>query len=97
LQAKLFSKSGSNDGRQALKQVFGEEISEVERFVEVCAQRLNFGGYEEEVRNLYWRLDVDRTGKVDAELFASILFNEPSSRAKTTIGKCSTISLLSHK
>jgi len=49
--------------------------------------KLNFQGYDVDVRALFRRFDIDRQGKVDVAEFSSMLFNEAGTRATTAIGK----------
>jgi len=89
LKNNLNTKISSSEPEKALRQIFGLNTNEIdaETFVKICSQKLSFIGYEEEVKGLFRRLDVDREGKLEVLIIYSVLNNEPKTRAKTAIGK----------
>jgi len=93
LRTKIETMNSFDDPHRAVKKLFADAdggksgfIDESE-FVKIMVGKLNFQGYDVDVRALFRRFDIDRTGKVDMEEFCSMLFNEPGTRATTAIGK----------
>jgi len=82
-----------DDPHRAVKKLFADTDSDKSgaidenAFVKLMVGKLNFQGYDVDVRALFRRFDIDRRGKVDMEEFCSMLFNEPGTRATTAIGK----------
>lgn len=68
LRQKLHSKIGGGDPEKILRQLFGlsstTELT-LDIFVATTTQKLNFVGYEEAVKGLFRRFDVDRTEKIE--------------------------------
>jgi len=93
LRTKIETTNSFDDPQRAVKKLFADadidksgSIDESE-FVKIMVGKLNFQGYDVDVRALFRRFDIDRVGKLDFAEFGSMLFNEPGSRATTAIGK----------
>jgi len=93
LRTKVETMNSFDDPHRAVKKLFSDagvskngSVDE-EEFVKVMVGKLNFQGYDVDVRALYRRFDIDHKGRIEADDFSSMLFNEPGSRATTTIGK----------
>jgi len=93
LRVKVETSNSFDDPHRAVKKMFADadldkngSLSEDE-FVKLMVGKLNFSGYDVDVRALFKRFDIDHTGTLQTDEFCSMLFNEPGSRATTAIGK----------
>jgi len=93
LRTKVETTNSFDDPQRAVKKMFADadldktgNLDEDE-FVKLMVGKLNFSGYDVDVRALYKRFDIDHSGKLTVQEFCSMLFNEPGSRATTAIGK----------
>lgn len=93
LRTKIETMNSFDDSHRAVKKMFADadvdksgNLDESE-FVKIMINKLNFQGYEVDVRALFRRFDIDRVGKIGMDEFSSMLFNEPGTRATTAIGK----------
>jgi Ca2+-binding EF-hand superfamily protein len=93
LRGKVETSNSFDDPHRAVKKMFADadidkngNLSEDE-FVKLMVGKLNFSGYDVDVRALFKRFDIDHTGTLQTDEFCSMLFNEPGSRATTAIGK----------
>jgi len=92
LRVKIETSNSFDDPHRAIKKVFGDAAAKngillEDEFVKLMVGKLNFSGYDVDVRALYKRFDIEHTGKLNIDEFCSMLFNEPGSRATTAIGK----------
>lgn len=93
LRVKVETSNSFDDPHRAVKKMFSDAdvdkngtLNEDE-FVKLMVGKLNFSGYDVDVRALFKRFDIDHTGSLLMDEFCSMLFNEPGSRATTAIGK----------
>jgi len=93
LRTKIETSNSFDDPHRAVKKIFADAdvdkngtLAE-EEFVKLVVGKMNFSGYDADVRALYKRFDIDHTGNLTMDEFCSMLFNEPGSRATTAIGK----------
>jgi len=93
LRTKIETMNSFDDPHRAVKKLFSDADTDKngtldeDEFVKIMVGKLNFQGYDVDVRALFRRFDIDRQGKVDMAEFSSMLFNEPGTRATTAIGK----------
>jgi hypothetical protein len=94
LRTKVETSNSFDDPHRAVKKLFADASGtaksnslDEDEFVKLMVGKLNFSGYDVDVRALFKRFDIDHTGKLDVDEFCSMLFNEPGSRATTAIGK----------
>jgi len=93
LRTKLETMGGFDEAPRLVKKLFADcdvdgDGSIVENeFIKLMVTKMNFSGYDSDVKALFARFDVDRSGKLEVGEFCSMLFNEPGSRATTSIGK----------
>jgi len=93
LRVKVETSNSFDDPHRAVKKLFSDasiaknSSLDEEEFVKLMVGKLNFSGYDVDVRALFKRFDIDHSGKLDVDEFCSMLFNEPGSRATTAIGK----------
>jgi len=93
LRTKVETSNSFDDPHRAIKKMFADAdvdkngtLNEDE-FVKLMVGKMNFSGYDVDVRALFKRFDIDHTGTLLVDEFCSMLFNEPGSRATTAIGK----------
>lgn len=93
LRVKVETSNSFDDPHRAVKKLFADAdidkngtLTEDE-FVKLMVGKMNFSGYDVDVRALFKRFDIDHTGVLEVDEFCSMLFNEPGSRATTAIGK----------
>jgi len=93
LRVKVETSNSFDDPQRAVKKMFADAdidkngILNEDEFVKLMVGKLNFSGYDVDVRALFKRFDIDHTGSLEVAEFCSMLFNEPGSRATTAIGK----------
>jgi len=93
LRTKVETSNSFDDPHRAVKKLFADAdidkngTLQEEEFVKLMVGKLNFSGYDVDVRALFKRFDIDHTGQLNVDEFCSMLFNEPGSRATTAIGK----------
>eukprot|EP00026_Physarum_polycephalum_P009992 Phypoly_transcript_10135.p1 GENE.Phypoly_transcript_10135~~Phypoly_transcript_10135.p1 ORF type:complete len:390 (+),score=44.44 Phypoly_transcript_10135:133-1302(+) len=93
LRTKVETSNSFDDPHRAVKKMFSDAdldkngILNEDEFVKLMVGKLNFSGYDVDVRALFKRFDIDHTGTLQVDEFCSMLFNEPGSRATTAIGK----------
>lgn len=93
LRVKVETSNSFDDPHRAVKKLFADAdvdksgVLHEDEFVKLMVGKLNFSGYDVDVRALFKRFDIEHTGKLDVNEFCSMLFNEPGSRATTAIGK----------
>jgi Ca2+-binding EF-hand superfamily protein len=93
LRVKVETSNSFDDPQRAVKKMFADAdidkngILNEDEFVKLMVGKLNFSGYDVDVRALFKRFDIDHTGSLEVSEFCSMLFNEPGSRATTAIGK----------
>jgi len=93
LRTKIETSNSFDDPQRAVKKIFADAdvdkngSLQEEEFVKLVVGKMNFSGYDVDVRALFKRFDIDHTGNLDVAEFCSMLFNEPGSRATTAIGK----------
>jgi len=93
LRVKVETSNSFDDPHRAVKKLFADASAAransftEDEFVKLMVGKLNFSGYDVDVRALFKRFDIDHTGTLDVDEFCSMLFNEPGSRATTAIGK----------
>lgn len=92
LRTKIETSNSFDDPHRAIKKLFSDAINKEghlgeEEFVKLMVGKLNFSGYDVDVRALFKRFDIEHSGKLNVDDFCSMLFNEPGSRATTAIGK----------
>jgi Ca2+-binding EF-hand superfamily protein len=93
LKAKLETISNYDEPERVIKKIFadadvdGSNCLDEDEFVKVMTGKLNFFGCEADVRQLFRRFDIDRSGKLDITEFHDCLYQAPGSRATTCIGK----------
>jgi len=93
LRVKVETSNSFDDPQRAVKKMFADAdidkngIINEDEFVKLMVGKLNFSGYDVDVRALFKRFDIDHTGSLEVTEFCSMLFNEPGSRATTAIGK----------
>jgi len=93
LRGKIETSNSFDDPHRAVKKLFADAdvdkngILCEEEFVKLMVGKMNFAGYDMDVRALFKRFDIDHTGTLQVDEFCSMLFNEPGSRATTAIGK----------
>jgi len=93
LRVKVETSNSFDDPHRAVKKLFADAdvdkngILGEDEFVKLMVGKLNFSGYDVDVRALFKRFDIEHTGRLDVDEFCSMLFNEPGSRATTAIGK----------
>jgi len=93
LRVKVETSNSFDDPHRAVKKLFADAdldkngILNEDEFVKLMVGKLNFSGYDVDVRALFKRFDIDHTGTLHVDEFCSMLFNEPGSRATTAIGK----------
>jgi len=93
LRVKVETSNSFDDPQRAVKKMFQDAdldkngILDEDEFVKLMVGKLNFSGYDVDVRALFKRFDIDHTGSLAVTEFCSMLFNEPGSRATTAIGK----------
>jgi Ca2+-binding EF-hand superfamily protein len=93
LRVKVETSNSFDDPHRAVKKLFSDAdvdkngILSEDEFVKLMVGKLNFSGYDVDVRALFKRFDIEHNGKLDVDEFCSMLFNEPGSRATTAIGK----------
>jgi len=93
LRVKVETSNSFDDPHRAVKKLFA--VADLDKsgtlnedeFVKLMVGKLNFSGYDVDVRALFKRFDIEHSGKLDVDEFCSMLFNEPGSRATTAIGK----------
>lgn len=93
LRVKVETSNSFDDPHRAVKKMFADAdidkngtLNEDE-FVKLMVGKMNFSGYDVDVRALFKRFDIDHTGSLLMDEFCSMLFNEPGARATTAIGK----------
>lgn len=93
LRGKIETSNSFDDPHRAVKKLFADadvdkngNLQEDE-FVKLMVGKMNFSGYDVDVRALFKRFDIDHSGCLLIDEFCSMLFNEPGSRATTAIGK----------
>jgi len=93
LRTKIETSNSFDDPHRAVKKIFADadvdksgNLQEDE-FVKLMVGKMNFSGYDVDVRALFKRFDIDHSGCLGVDEFCSMLFNEPGSRATTAIGK----------
>jgi Ca2+-binding EF-hand superfamily protein len=93
LKVKVETSNSFDDPHRAVKKMFADAdidkngtLNEDE-FVKLMVGKMNFSGYDVDVRALFKRFDIDHTGTLLVDEFCSMLFNEPGARATTAIGK----------
>jgi Ca2+-binding EF-hand superfamily protein/biotin operon repressor len=93
LRVKIETSNSFDDPHRAVKKLFADAdvdkngILNEDEFVKLMVGKMNFSGYDVDVRALFKRFDIDHTGTLQIDEFCSMLFNEPGSRATTAIGK----------
>jgi len=93
LRVKVETSNSFDDPQRAVKKMFADAdidkngTLDEDEFVKLMVGKLNFSGYDVDVRALFKRFDIDHTGSLEVSEFCSMLFNEPGSRATTAIGK----------
>jgi len=93
LRTKVETSNSFDDPHRAVKKMFADAdmdkngILNEDEFVKLMVGKMNFSGYDVDVRALFKRFDIDHTGSLQVDEFCSMLFNEPGSRATTAIGK----------
>jgi len=93
LRVKIETSNSFDDPHRAVKKMFADAdidkngILSEDEFVKLMVGKMNFSGYDVDVRALFKRFDIDHTGTLQVDEFCSMLFNEPGSRATTAIGK----------
>jgi Ca2+-binding EF-hand superfamily protein len=93
LRVKVETSNSFDDPHRAVKKMFADadvdknNIINEDEFVKLMVGKLNFSGYDVDVRALFKRFDIEHTGKLGMDEFCSMLFNEPGSRATSAIGK----------
>jgi len=93
LKSKLETMSGYDDPNRVIKKIFadadtdGSNTLDEAEFVLLMATKLNFYGCEADVKQLFRRFDIDRSGKIDYDEFHDCLYQIPGSRSTTAIGK----------
>lgn len=93
LRTKVETSNSFDDPQRAVKKLFADADTDKngtlneDEFVKHMVNKLNFSGYDVDVRALFRRFDIDRTANLSMQEFTSMLFNEPGSRATTAIGK----------
>lgn len=93
LRTKIETTNSFDDPQRAVKKLFADAdvdksgTLDENEFVKIMVGKLNFQGYDVDVRALFRRFDIDRKSKIDMGEFSSMLFNEPGTRATTAIGK----------
>jgi len=93
LRVKIETSNSFADPHRAVKKLFADAdvdkngILNEDEFVKLMVGKMNFSGYDVDVRALFKRFDIDHTGTLQIDEFCSMLFNEPGSRATTAIGK----------
>jgi len=93
LRVKVETSNSFDDPHRAVKKLFADAdidkngTLDEDEFVKLMVGKLNFSGYDVDVRALFKRFDIEHSGKLDIDEFCSMLFNEPGSRATTAIGK----------
>jgi len=93
LRVKIETSNSFDDPHRAVKKLFADAdvdkngILDEDEFVKLMVGKMNFSGYDVDVRALFKRFDIDHTGNLQIDEFCSMLFNEPGSRATTAIGK----------
>jgi Ca2+-binding EF-hand superfamily protein len=93
LKSKLETLSGYDDPNRVIKRVFadadtdGSGCLDEQEFIKLMASKLNFFGCEADVKQLFRRFDIDRSGKLDYDEFHACLYEVPGSRGTTAIGK----------
>jgi Ca2+-binding EF-hand superfamily protein len=93
LRTKIETSNSFDDPHRAVKKLFADAdvdkngILNEEEFVKLVVGKMNFAGYDVDVRALFKRFDIDHTGTLLVDEFCSMLFNEPGSRATCAIGK----------
>lgn len=93
LRTKIETSNSFDDPHRAVKKIFADAdvdkngSLQEDEFVKLVVGKMNFSGYDADVRALYKRFDIDHTGSLTMDEFCSMLFNEPGSRATTAIGK----------
>ena len=55
-------------------------------FLKILEGKLNFRGYERDIKALFKRIDLEKRGYITVEEFAGVVFNLPGCLANTTIG-----------
>lgn len=93
LRTKIETSNSFDDPHRAVKKLFADAdvdkngSLQEDEFVKLVVGKMNFSGYDVDVRALFKRFDIDHTGNLTMDEFCSMLFNEPGSRATTAIGK----------
>jgi len=93
LRTKVETSNSFDDPQRAVKKLFADAdvdkngMLNEDEFVKIMVGKLNFSGYDVDVRALFKRFDIDHSGQLAVTEFCSMLFNEPGSRATTAIGK----------
>jgi len=93
LRVKIETSNSFDDPQRAVKKLFADadvdknNTLNEDEFVKLMVGKMNFSGYDVDVRALFKRFDIDHTGSLEVSEFCSMLFNEPGSRATTAIGK----------
>jgi len=93
LRTKVETSNSFDDPQRAVKKLFADADTDKngtlneDEFIKHMVTKLNFSGYDVDVKALFRRFDIDRTGVLTVQEFCSMLFNEPGSRATTAIGK----------
>lgn len=93
LRGKIETSNSFDDPHRAVKKLFADAdidkngTLQEDEFVKLMVGKMNFSGYDVDVRALFKRFDIDHSGCLLVDEFCSMLFNEPGSRATTAIGK----------
>eukprot|EP01110_Echinostelium_bisporum_P010418 TRINITY_DN3798_c0_g1_i1.p1 TRINITY_DN3798_c0_g1~~TRINITY_DN3798_c0_g1_i1.p1 ORF type:complete len:152 (-),score=63.60 TRINITY_DN3798_c0_g1_i1:453-908(-) len=87
LRVKIETSNSFDDPQRAVKKLFADaDVNktgslEEDEFVKHMVSKLNFSGYDVDVRALFRRFDIDHSGSLTMQEFCSMLFNEPGSHA----------------